>query len=182
MRRVLIACVVAVFAAGVSSSAQTPLPFPKPGQQPPATNPKAPATPQVPPVAPPRAGQPAAAGEPTEATLGVPIYPSARFVTSYDAGMGQRYYIFGTEADFVQIVTFYKTMLKQKGDVVFEEPPVHMFDIGKFKEETMAFPPSVTVKDYTWGGSAGYLNPKRGEKPERYRTIIQIVPAVPGVR
>ena len=68
-------------------------------------------------------------------------------------------------------------MLKQKGDLVFEEPPVHMFDLAKFKEETMAFPPSVTVKDYTWGGSEGYLNPKRGATPARFRTIIQIVPA-----
>jgi hypothetical protein len=44
----------------------------------------------------------------------------------------------------------------------------------------MAFPPSVTVKDYAWGGSAGYLNPKRGATPERFRTIIQIVPVPPG--
>ena len=45
----------------------------------------------------------------------------------------------------------------------------------------MAFPPSVTVKDYTWGGSAGYLNPRRGAQPARYATIIQIVPNPPGV-
>ena len=44
------------------------------------------------------------------------------------------------------------------------------FDIGRFREETMAFPPSVTVKDYTWGGSAGYLNPKRGAQPQRFPT------------
>jgi hypothetical protein len=179
MRALPIACVVAVLAGAIPAGAQTPVPFPKPGQQPPPTNPKAPV---APPVTPPRPGQPAPAGQPTEATLGVPIYPSARFIASYDAGQGQRYYIFGTEADFPQIVTFYKTMLKQKGEIVFEEPPVHMFDIGRFKEETMAFPPSVTVKDYAWAGSQGYLNPKRGEKPERYRTIIQIVPAVPGVK
>ena len=43
---------------------------------------------------------------------------------------------------------------------------------------TMAFPPGVTVKDYTWGGSQGYLNPKRGAEPARFRTIIQIVPVV----
>ena len=30
-----------------------------------------------------------------------------------------------------------------------------MFDVGRFREETMAFPPGVTVKDYTWAGSAG---------------------------
>jgi hypothetical protein len=44
----------------------------------------------------------------------------------------------------------------------------------------MAFPPSVTVKDYTSGGTGGYLNPKRGAKPERFPTIIQIVPNPPG--
>ena len=57
-------------------------------------------------------------------------------------------------------MAYYRTTLKQRGEVVFEEPPVHMFDVGRFREETMAFPPGVTVKDYTWGGSAGYLNPK----------------------
>ena len=30
------------------------------------------------------------------------------------------------------------------------------------------------------GGSAGYLNPKRGASPARFKTIIQIVPAMPG--
>ena len=70
-----------------------------------------------------------------------------------------------------------RTTLKQKGELIYEEPPIHEFDIGRFREETMAFPPGVTVKDYTWGGSAGYLNPKRGATPARFKTIIQIVPA-----
>lgn len=118
---------------------------------------------------------------PTEATLGVNIYPGAEFLTSYDAGRGQRYYLFGTNASFLNIVNYYKSALKQKGELVFEEPAVHQFDIGKFKEETMAFPPSVTVKDYTWGGAAGYLNPNRGKQPARFKTVIQIVP-VPAVQ
>ena len=80
-------------------------------------------------------------------------------------------------ASFLEIVNYYKSALKQKGELVYEEPAVHQFDIGRFKEETMAFPPSVTVKDYTWGGSAGFLNPKRGKQPARYKTVIQIVPA-----
>jgi hypothetical protein len=107
----------------------------------------------------------------------MPIYPGAQFVTSYDAGRGQRYYLFGTNADFAQIVTYYKNVLKQRGELVYEEPPIHMFEVGRFREETMAFPPGVTVKDYTWAGSAGYLNPKRGGEPARFKTIIQIVPA-----
>jgi hypothetical protein len=137
------------------------------------------ATPTPPPTTTPAGSnaQPSAPGEPTEATVGAPIYPGAQFLASYDAGRGQRYYLFGTNTDFTQIVAYYKTMLKQRGEEVFEEPPVHMFDTARFREETMAFPPSVTVKDYTWGGSQGYLNPKRGVDPARFRTIIQIVPA-----
>jgi hypothetical protein len=111
----------------------------------------------------------------------VPLYPGAQFVASYDAGMGQRYYLFGTVADFAQIVAYYKTTLKQKGDLVFEEPPVHMFEIGRYREESMAMAPSVTVKDYTWGGSQGYLNPKRGGAPARFKTIIQVVPVSPAL-
>lgn len=112
--------------------------------------------------------------------LGVQLYPGMQFIASYDAGRGQRYYLFGANSDFLQIVGWYKTMLKQKGELIFEEPPVHTFEIGRFREETMAFTPSVTVKDYTWAGSLGYLNPKRGATPERFKTIVQIVPNPPG--
>jgi hypothetical protein len=153
--------------------AQGPPPFPRPGQQPsqpPPTSPNAPATPA--PASTPDKNDPG--------DLGVPIYPGSQFITSYDAGRGQRYYLYGTVSDFAQIVGWYRTTLKQKGEVVFEEPPVHMFEIGRFREETMAFMPSVTVKDYTWAGSAGYINPKAGATPARFRTIIQIVPSPPG--
>jgi hypothetical protein len=158
--------------------AQTPQPFPKAGGQKPGA--PGPASPQPQNPTPP-AVDPTAPGDlPTETTLGVQIYPAAEFLASYDAGRGQRYYLFGSTASFADIVNYYKATLKQKGELIYEEPPIHEFDIGKFKEETMAFPPSVTVKDYTWGGAAGYLNPKRGAKPARFRTIIQIVPAGPG--
>jgi hypothetical protein len=110
----------------------------------------------------------------------MPIYPGAEFITSYNAGRGQRYYLFGTNSPFAEIVGYYRTVLKQRGELVYEEPPIHMFDVGRFREETMAFPPGVTVKDYTWGGAMGYLNPKRGAEPQRFRTIIQIVPAPAG--
>lgn len=110
----------------------------------------------------------------------MPVYPGAQFIASYNAGRGQRYYLFGINSDFAQIVTYYRNVLKQRGELVYEEPPIHMFDVGRFREETMAFPPGVTVKDYTWAGSAGYLNPKRGAEPARFRTIIQIVPAPAG--
>jgi hypothetical protein len=158
--------------------AQRPEPFPRPGESP---KPATPTPTQQQPAAP----QPAPAtttpeGEPTETSLGLPIYPAAQFVTSYDAGRGQRYFLFGTNTPFADIVAFYRTRLKQRGELVYEEPPVHMFEVGRFREETMAFPPGVTVKDYTWGGSLGYLNPKRGAEPARFKTIIQIVPAPPG--
>jgi hypothetical protein len=116
---------------------------------------------------------------PTEESLGLPpggIYPAAQFLASYDAGRGQRYYLFGTTASFADVVAYYKGVLKQKGELVFEEPATHEFDIGRFREESMAFPPSVTVKDYTWGGLPGYANPKAGATPARFPTVIQIVP------
>jgi hypothetical protein len=117
------------------------------------------------------------AGVPDERTLGVPIYPTSQFLTSYDAGRGQRFYLFGTTVSFPEIVNYYRTALKTRGDVLFETPPTHQFEIGRFREETMAFPPSVTVKDFTWGGSAGFPNPKPGAQPARFPTVIQIVPA-----
>jgi hypothetical protein len=169
---------VAVLAiAGMTTvGAQVPQPFPKPGQTAPAAT--------QPPVRPPDAVVvPTTAtpqsGEPSEASLGVAIYPTAQFITSYDAGRGQRYYLFGATATFAEIVQYYKNTLKQRGELVFEEPPIHQFDIGRFREETMAFPPSVTVKDYTWAGNSGYLNPKPGGQPVRFPTIIQIVPNPP---
>lgn len=151
-------------------AAQVPQPFPKPG---------APAPPVATPSTPPQGGAPRET-EPADGALGVSIYPSAQFIASYDAGRGQRYYLYGTTAPFAEIVQYYRNTLKQRGELIFEQPALHQFDIGRFREETMAFPPSVTVKDYTFGGTGGYLNPRRGAKPARFATIIQIVPNPPG--
>jgi hypothetical protein len=159
----------------VSTWAQTPVPFPRPGDPKPApTQPAQPPTPTT------KTAGAQQIGEPTEASLGMPIYPGAEFIASYDAGRAQRYYLFGTNTSFIDIVSYYRTVLKTRGELVYEEPPVHMFDVGRFREETMAFPPGVTVKDYTWGGSAGYLVPRRSAPPVRYRTVIQIVPPPAG--
>jgi hypothetical protein len=163
-----------------AASAQTPQPFPRPGTtQPAPAAPPAPrpATPPAAPAAPAARVDPAT---PTEATLGFPIYPSAQFIASYDAGRAQRYYIFGTTATFNDLVTYYRTQLREKGNLVFQDPPTHMFEIGKFNDETMAFPPGVTIKDWTWAGSPGYPNPKPGGQPARFASIIMIVPAPPG--
>jgi hypothetical protein len=156
-----------------------PQPFPRPGTSQPA-RPAQPTPAPPPPTAPgPRTAAPE--GSPTEATLGVPIYPGALFITSYDAGRGQRYYIFGSAATFVDLVTYYRNVLKQKGELVFDVPATHEFDVGKFNEDTMAFAPGVTIKDYQSDVSQGYPNPKPGGQPARFPTIIQIVP-VPPVR
>jgi hypothetical protein len=174
--RVSIMRIMLVELLAVTLLAQTPQPFPKPGEQRPQTPAQKPVVEA--PVRPAQpVPQPAAAAEPTEATLGMPIYPGAEFLASYDAGRGQRYYLFGTNAGFAEIVNYYRNVLKQKGELVYEEPPVHEFDVGRYREETMAFPPGVTIKDYTWGGAAGYMNPKLGQQPARFKTIIQIVPA-----
>lgn len=168
-----------------ASAQPVPQPFPRPAE-PGSSRPAAPAQPARPaepqPPGPARPAPPAEAQAPDEATLGVPIYPSARFIASYDAGQGQRYYLFGVAAPFADIVAYYRNVLRSRGSLVFEQPPVHMFETGRFREESMAFPPSVTVKDYTWGGSQGYLVPLAGGRSERYPTIIQIVPAPPGAR
>ena len=116
---------------------------------------------------------------PTEATLGFPVYPTARFLTSYDAGRGQRYFLFGTDSSFSDMVNYYRLLLDERGDRVFDEPATHIFEVGRFRESTMAFPPGVTIKDYTWNGSEGYLH-AGAAGPERFRTIIQIVPAPAG--
>ncbi len=112
---------------------------------------------------------------PTEAVLGVPIYPGAQFLKSYDAGRGQRFYLYGTTASFVDLVTYYRERLKQRGELVFETPATHEFLVGRFREDTMAFPPGVTIKDYQSEVSQGYPNPRVGTQPARFPTLIQIV-------
>ena len=162
-----------VVPASVSQQQPVPQPFPRPGSNQPAVPPPAPSTRPAPPPARTPAGPEAA---PSEATLGVPIYPGAQFIASYDAGRGQRYYIFGSAATFVDLVAYYRTVLKQKGELVYEVPATHEFDVGRYREETMAFPPGVTIKDYQSDISQGYPNPKPGAQPARFPTLIQIVP------
>ena len=165
-----------VLAAALQQAPPVPQPFPRPGAPPPSA-PAQPARPAPQPPAPapaPPAEKPDAA--PTEATLGVPIYPGAQFIASYDAGRGQRYFIFGSAATFVDLVTYYRNVLKQKGELVFDVPATHEFDVGKYREETMAFPPGVTIKDFESTVSQGFPNPKPGAQPARFPTIIQIVP------
>src|SRR5262245_8467579 len=173
--------IIGILAVLGTAAAQTPQPFPRPSTPqspapppttaPPAQTPPAPATPRPAPVDP---------ATPSEATLGLPIYPGAQFIASYDAGRGQRYYIFGSTTAFAELVNYYRTILKDKGNLVFQDPPTHTFEVGRFNNDTMAFPPGVTIKDFTWGGSQGYPNPKPGAQPARFASVIQIVPVPPG--
>ena len=163
--------VIASAGAGPQRRQPVPRPFPQPGntgQDPVETPAERPATP-----APTWTAETQQA--PTETMLGLPIYPNATFITSYDAGRGQRYYLFGTNSSFQEMVAYYAVVLDERGNRVFDAPATHMFEVGRFRENEMAFPPGVTVKDYTWNGSDGYLNPTGGE-PVRFKTVLQLVP------
>jgi hypothetical protein len=182
---------LAVIGMSAHLVAQTPQPFPRPGTQPPPkpaqpTSPPSTQKPSTPPTsqAPPRTTPPPPqeATAPSASEVGFPIYPAAQFLASYDAGRGQRYYIYGATAPFADVVTYYRSQLDERGSLVFKEPPTHMFEVGRFRDETMAFPPGVTVKDWTWGGSKGYLNPKPKSLPQRFPTIVMIVPPGPQER
>ena len=167
--------VIVLAAAILVQQPAAPAPFPRagaPAPQRPATPPQTtqPASPAAPSAS---AAQEAAPGD---TQLGVQVYPGAQFLASYDAGRGQRYYLFGSTASFVDVVAFYRNVLKQKGDLVFDVPATHQFEIGRFREETMAFPPSVTVKDFQSQVSQGYPNPRPNGQPARFPTVIQIVP------
>ena len=112
---------------------------------------------------------------PTTAMDEFPIYPGSKFLGSYDAGRGQRLYLYGSNISFSGLISYYTGILKSRGDRIFEEPATHIFEIGRFRRETMAFRPGITIKDYTWGGAPGYLDPRLGANPARFSTVIQIV-------
>lgn len=115
---------------------------------------------------------PAAADVPS----GLPIFPTAEFIDAFDAGRGQRYYLYGTNTPYADIVTYYRNLLKTGGRELYRTPPMQQFDLGRFQEDAMAYPPSVVIKDYTWNNSSGYLAIS-GTTERRFRTVIQIVPA-----
>lgn len=185
--RVALAAVLMAAAAAAPSLAQAPKPFPGAGAPPeapkavapvqtaPATAPK-PATPTTQAPAP-TAQQVAGTNGPPSSAVVFPIFPGAQFLGSYDAGMGQRYYLYGVRNAYAEVVTYYRDVLKDRGTEAFAAPPTHMFQ-QRFREETMAFPPGVTVKDWTYQ-SKGYPNPKAGAQPERFPTVVMIVPPPP---
>jgi hypothetical protein len=183
-----------IVVAATAAQAQPPVARPQPppavpGTRTPATTP-APAPATVQPANPGRAAaegtadQPVSAeadAPPSESQLGVPVFPTAQYLGSYDAGRGQSFYLYGSTQAFADLVAYYRNVLKDRGELVFEEPATHMFEVGKFKEAEVAFPPGVTIKDYAGGGSPGFQNPKPGAAPPYFRTVIQIVPPPPGL-
>lgn len=160
-----------------------PLPFPRPGSgsAPPA---KAPAPPPASPAPPVTSAAPAAPvapqGVPTDVSVGIPgvIYPTAEFLTTFDLGRGQRCHLFGTNMSYAEMLAYYKQVMKDGGRELTKAPAMQQFDLGRFQDETMATQPSVVIKDYTFGGSEGYLH-VAGTQSKRFKTIIQIVP-MPG--
>ena len=145
---------------------------PKPAQPKPAS--PAAATP-APPAASPQTSTATEAPPPLSALGGAPLFPGAQFLGSYDAGRGQRFYLYGSTQSFAELVAYYRTVLKDKGELVFDAPAMHQFDVGRYKDTEVEFSPGVTIKDYTWGGSPGYLNPKIGASPSHFPTVIQFV-------
>jgi hypothetical protein len=154
-----------------------PKPFPGPSQPsaPPPTTTTPPPAPQTPVVRPAPPTQ--QSGAPTDQMLGAPgvIFPQSEYLESFDLDRGQRCYLFGTNSGYSEVLAYYKQALKDGGRELFKSPAMQQFDIGKYQEQTMAYPPSVVVKDYGSSGS-GYLHVV-GVNEKHFKTIIQIVPA-----
>ena len=182
----LLTVIVVADAAEAQRRPLAPRPFPAVAEPEPeaATSPEAAVTSATTAPAQPSGleGSPAAAADaavsglevPTEAELGVNIFPSARYITSYDAGRGQRFHLFGATAPFTDLVSYYSTVLDDRGRRVYDRPAIHQFETARFRDREMDYRPSVTIKDYTWNGSPGYTNPAPGADPAAFPTIIQI--------
>jgi hypothetical protein len=175
MRNITLALACALLAPSLAlaqSGTPPPVPRPFPGSAAPPSTAGGPATPKPTQAATLPAPQPPPAG-----TVDAYLFPNAEFLDSYDAGRGhQRYYVYGTNVSYAEVVAHYKSVLRGASNrEQFRTPPLHQFDLGRFDDETMAYPPSVVVKDYTWNGSPGYLH-VAGTAEKRFRTIIQIVP------
>lgn len=159
------AALLLVALASATLAAQTPpRPRPFPGTAPPAAETQ---------TRPPQ-GQPAAAADPV---TGVPVYPGAQLLGTFNANPNQPFFVYGTSAAYATVVEFYRTALKDRGRQLFDGP-MHQFDLGRFRRETMTLQPAVTVKDYTWNGREGYVH-VTGRQIVKYPTVIQVVPVTP---
>ena len=159
---------IALGPAQLSAQATTPVPKPFPTSTPAPT-----AKPGTPAQAPPAGPQDGGNLDPRLA--GIPIYPGAELLSSFDTGRGQWVFTLGTDMPYSDIVAYYKNQIRSSGTEVFRTPLIHQFDLGQFRADTMAYRPGVVVKDYS-ADTQGYLHVS-GTTEKRYRTVIQIVPA-----
>ncbi|HEX6322887.1 MAG TPA: hypothetical protein VFZ36_04110 [Vicinamibacterales bacterium] len=115
--------------------------------------------------------------DPAEAdpALGVPMYPGAVLLSRYEAGPGQQMFLYGTSSGYANVVEYYRGVLKDRGRELFGGP-MHQFDLGRYRRETMMLQPAVTVKDFTWNGRDGFVH-VTGRQIVKYPTVIQVVPA-----
>jgi hypothetical protein len=157
-------------AASLAAQAQPPTQAPPPPVQAPPPKP----TPSPAPA--PQAGQ-TGQPAPVDARLtGVPIYPSADFLESFDIGDGQSVFVFGTNDLYDDVVAYYKSQLGKSSEVSKREPAIQQFDLGSTGSGSITKQrPSVLVKDFTWPDPAGYLHVS-GAVSTRYKTLIQIIP------
>ena len=172
----LIKFVILVAMLAVAMMTQQPVrPFPKPGETPPPSARAATADAS-------RASSAAEAGyrstrngaDPGDARLA--CLPGAQFLASCDAGRGQRYYLFGTNATFAEIVAYYKTYLKDGGERVYDDAgaPVGSRTVRRRNNGVSA---GHHGQGLCLGRVEGLAQPKPNANPARFVTIIQIVPA-----
>ncbi|MDQ3169039.1 MAG: hypothetical protein M3Q55_02735 [Acidobacteriota bacterium] len=159
------ALLAGVLAAATTLTAQqAPRPFPgapaRPASQTPASQPADQTT---------QAAVPA-----VDPTVGVPLYPGAVLIGTFDANPAQPFYLYGTTSAYTTVVEYYRQVLKDRGRQLFGGP-MHQFDLGRFRRETMALQPALTVKDYTWNGRDGYVHVD-GREVTKFPTVIQVVP------
>ncbi|MDQ3071124.1 MAG: hypothetical protein M3R55_15515 [Acidobacteriota bacterium] len=159
---IFVAAIVAL--ATVAAGAQTP---PRPRPFPGTPGPGAPSTSQ------PQQAPSAQAGA-LDPALGVPLFPGAVHLATYDASPGQPFHLYGSGAPFIEVVEFYRVALKNKGRTLFGGP-MQQFEVGRYRKETMTLQPGVTVKDFTWNGREGYVH-VTGRQTVKYPTVIQVVP------
>ena len=158
------ALLLAALASATLAAQNPPRPRPFPGTAPPATDSQT------------RPGQSQQASG-VDAVTGVPLYPGAQLLGKFDASPNQPFYVYGTSGAYATVVEFYRTTLKDRGRQLFDGP-MHQFDLGRFRRETMTLQPAVTVKDYTWNGREGYVH-VTGRQIVKYPTVIQVVPVTP---
>jgi len=129
------------------------------------------------------AGLRAAAGDegageltPQKPRSGCRFFPGAQFITSYDAGRGQRYYIFGTAGVVCRTRGLLSDRAQQKGELVYEVPATHEFDVGKYREETMGFRGRDESRTSVGDLARDIPILNRGRTACKISTLIQIVP------